>query len=138
MAIVIVREWKAALIDCRLDGGHELTGSRDALNAWTLAGGWPTHPIADLRGVHIEFGEGAAEGIAMHTEFFGGLALVALVLGKHFKDVTLLELSNGLRVGNAGAVHLRDETVKFALQGYASLGGSLMEPLSYFASTSPA
>jgi hypothetical protein len=47
-------------------------------------------------------------------------------------------LSNGLRVGNAGAVHLRDETVKFALQGYASLGGSLMEPLSYFASTSPA
>jgi hypothetical protein len=91
------------------------------LNAGTLAGGRSTHAIADLRSVHVELGEGAAEGVAMHTEFFGGFALVALVLGEHFKDVTLLELPNGLRVGNAGAVHLRNQTIEFALQGYSSL-----------------
>jgi hypothetical protein len=57
----------------------------------------------------------------MHAELFGGFALVALVLRQHFEDVTLFELTNGLRVGNAGAVHLRDQTVEFALQGYSSL-----------------
>jgi len=57
----------------------------------------------------------------MHAEFFGGFALVALVLCQNFKDVALFELTNGLRVRDAGAVHLRDQTVQFALQGYSSL-----------------
>jgi hypothetical protein len=57
----------------------------------------------------------------MHAEFFGGLALVAFVLRKHFEDVTLFELANGFRVRDSGAVHLRDQTVHFALQGYSSL-----------------
>ena len=57
----------------------------------------------------------------MHAEFFGGLALVAFVLRQNFKDVALFELTNGLRVRDAGAVHLRDQTVQFALQGYSSL-----------------
>ncbi len=57
----------------------------------------------------------------MHAEFFGGLALVALVLRKHLEDVTLFELPNGFRVRDAGTVHLRDQTVHFALQGYSSL-----------------
>jgi hypothetical protein len=30
-------------------------------------------------------------------------------------------LANGLRVGDAGVMHLRDQTVHFALQGYSSL-----------------
>src|SRR5580704_419226 len=92
----------------RRSGG--LTGARDALDAWSLADGRAAHAVANLRGVHIEFGEGAAQGVAVHAEFFGGLALVALVLSKHFKDVALLELTNGLRVGNAGTVHLCDES----------------------------
>ena len=70
----------------------------------------------------------------MHAEFFGRLALVSLVLRQNFKDVALLELTNGLRVGDAGAVHLRDETVQFALQGFPRCS-SFMEPHSHCAST---
>jgi hypothetical protein len=57
----------------------------------------------------------------MHAELLGCLALVALVMREHFEDVTPFELTNGLRVRDAGAVHLRDQTVHFALQGYSSL-----------------
>lgn len=57
----------------------------------------------------------------MHAKFFSGLALVAFVLRQNFKDVALFELTNGLRVGDAGAVHLRDQAVQFALQGFPRL-----------------
>jgi hypothetical protein len=105
------------------------------LNAWTFAAGRPAHAITDLRRVHVELGEGATEGVAMHTKLFGGLALVALVLRKHFEDVALFELANGLRIGDAGVMHLRDQTVHFALQGYSSLvvpsrNHSVIVPLS--------
>jgi hypothetical protein len=66
----------------------------------------------------------------MHAEFFGGFALVALVLREHFEDVTLFELTNSLRVRDAGIVHLRNQTVQFALQGYSSLAVPFLEPLS--------
>jgi len=36
--------------------------------------------VTDPGGVEVEFSEGAAERIAVHTEFFGGFALVALVV----------------------------------------------------------
>ena len=52
----------------------------------------------------------------MHPELVGRLALIALMLRKHLKAVTLLELANSIRIRNAGTVHLRNETVKFALQ----------------------
>jgi hypothetical protein len=71
----------------------------------------------------------------MHTELFGSPALVSLVLRKHFEDVALFELANGLRVGDAGVMHLRNQTVHFALQGYSSLvvpsrNHSVIVPLS--------
>ena len=113
---------------------RRLTGAGDALNAWTLAAGRAAHAVADLRGVHVELGQGAAEGIAVHAKFFGGLALVALVLRQHFEDVALFELTNGLRVGDAGAVHLRDQTVQFALQGFPRCS-SFVELHSHCAST---
>jgi hypothetical protein len=100
------------------------------LNTWTLAAGRSAHAVADLRSVHVKLGQGAAEGVAVHTELFGGLALVALVLRKHFEDIALFELTNGLRIGDAGAVHLRDQTVQFALQGYSSLAVPFLEPHS--------
>jgi hypothetical protein len=98
-----------------------LTGAGNILNAWTFAAGWAAHSIADLRGVHVELGQGAAEGVAVHAELFSGLALVALVFRQHFEDVALFKLTNGLRVRDTGTVHLRDQTVEFALQGYSSL-----------------
>jgi hypothetical protein len=97
---------------------QRLSGAGNVLNSWALAAGRPAHAVADLRGVHVELGQSATECVAMHAEFFGRLALVSLVLRQNFKDVALLELTNGLRVGDAGAVHLRDQTVQFALQGF--------------------
>ncbi len=91
----------------------------------TLAAGRTAHAIADsafadvvanLGGIHLELCEGAAEGVAVHAELICGLALIALVVGKDFEDVTLLELAHGIGVSDTGAVHLCDETVKFALQ----------------------
>jgi hypothetical protein len=82
-----------------------------------FAPGRPTHAVADLRGVHIELGQSAAKCVAVHPEFLGGLTLVSFVVRKHFEDVAFLELTNGLRVGDAGAVHLHDQAVHFALQG---------------------
>jgi hypothetical protein len=57
----------------------------------------------------------------MHAKFFGGLTLISLMLRQHFEDVASFELANGLRVRDAGTMHLRDQTIYFALQGYSSL-----------------
>ena len=72
-------------------------------------------------GTSVELGEGAAQRVAMHPQLGGGLALVALVLRQHLKDVPFLELPHGIRIRDAGAVHLRDQGVQFALQGSTSL-----------------
>ena len=52
----------------------------------------------------------------MHAKLFGGFALIPPMMREHFEDVALLELTYSLSVGNAGAMHLRDQTVQFALQ----------------------
>ena len=83
-----------------------------------FANGRPAHAAADLRGVQIELGQGAAEGVAVHAKFFGGLALVAFVMREHLKDVTFLELANRLVIGNPGTMHLSNQNIQFALQGY--------------------
>jgi hypothetical protein len=109
----------------RGDGGHvllirrsrRLTGVGNVLDTRAFTAGRSSHAIADLRCVHVELCEGAAERIAMHTKLFGSFALVAFVMREHLEDVTFLELANGFRVGNTGAVHLCDESVQFALQG---------------------
>src|SRR6185312_2964228 len=101
-----------------------LTGVCNALNARTLAAGRTAHPIADGRGVQIEFSQRAAERVAVHAEFFGSFALIALVVREDLEDVALLELANSIRIGNSGAVHLRDEAVHFALQDSVLASGS--------------
>jgi hypothetical protein len=79
------------------------------------------HAVADLRGVHIELREGAAQRVAMHAKLGRRFALVALVVGQHFENVALLELLDSIRIGDASAVHLGDQGVKFALQRTTSL-----------------
>lgn len=72
--------------------------------------------IADLRGAHVQFGQRAAQRVAVHAKLFGRLALVALVAGQNFKNVAPLELPDRLRVRDSSTVHLRDQAVQFALQ----------------------
>ncbi len=87
-----------------------LPGAGDAENlpplGWPFACGRPSHAAANLRGVHVELRKGAAERVAVHAEFFRGLALVSLMLGQDFKDVPPLELSHRLVIGDACTVHL--------------------------------
>ena len=89
--------------DGALRGGNALTHHRTP------------HAAADLGGVEIKFGEGAAKGVAVHSKFLGRLALVAFVVRQDFEKIAALEMPDSLTVGDAGAMHLRDETVEFAL-----------------------
>jgi len=113
----MLREWRGSLIRLQVRRSPWLTGAGNALNARTLACGWTTHSVANLRGVHIKLGQRAAESVAVHAEFQRGLALVSLVMCEDFEDVALLELTHGIRVRDTDVVHLRDEAVQFALQG---------------------
>ena len=108
---------------------QRLTGVHDALNArktcvvpigtgWTFAGDGAAHAVANLCGIQIEFCQGAAEGVAMHAELFGGLALVSLVMREHLENIALLELLDCVGIGDSRAVHLGNDSVEFALQGH--------------------
>jgi hypothetical protein len=97
-----------------------LTGAGNTLNMRPLASRWPAHAITNLRRVHIKLCEGTAQSIPVHTKLFGGFALVSFMVREHFEDIALLELTYGFHVGNAGAMHLRDQTVQFALQSESS------------------
>lgn len=73
------------------------------------------HASLDLRGVEVKLRKGAAEGVAMHAEFFSGFALVSFVLCEDLKQITALELADRLIVGDSRAMHLHDDSVEFAL-----------------------
>ena len=115
------RGWRGCVIYCCFRRSSKLTGAGNALDAWALATGRPAHAVANLRGIHVKLREGATQGVAVHAKLFGGLALVSLVVREHLENVALLELPNGVRVGDARAVHLSNESVQFALQGYPRL-----------------
>ena len=86
----------------------------------TLTSRRPPHSVANLRSVQIELGKRSAQRVPMHSKLFGRFALVSSVLREHFEDVAPFELTYGFRIGNAGAMHLRDQTVQFALQSESS------------------
>jgi hypothetical protein len=65
----------------------------------------------DLPSIHVELGQRAVERIAVHPELFGCLALIAVMTRKHFRYVRFLEFPDGVRVSDAGRVHLNDEVV---------------------------
>jgi hypothetical protein len=75
-----------------------------------------THAIANLRRIEVEFAKGPAQRVAVHSEFFCGLALVAPMLRQHLKDVPPLELPNRLSIRDSGTMHLYDQSIQFALQ----------------------
>ncbi len=82
-------------LQIRRNAGLPGTGDADNLPALgrPFARGRPAHAAADLRGVHVELGERAAERIAMHAQFLGCFALVPFVLRQNFKYVPPFELA---------------------------------------------
>ena len=61
------RGWARYVMDWCLDAAQRLTGAGNALNTRPLAAWWATHTVADLSCIQIEFGQGAAEGVAVHA-----------------------------------------------------------------------
>jgi len=57
--------------------------------------------------VKLEFGDGAAESVAVHAQLACGLTLVALIFLQYGKDESLLELADRFRVENPAFVHLQ-------------------------------
>ena len=73
------------------------------------AAGWALDAVAELADVDLQFGDGAAERVAVHAEFAGGAALVAFVFLQHGQDETLLEFTHAFGIKNIAAVHLQDK-----------------------------
>ncbi len=69
---------------------------------------------ANLRGVYIKLSEGAAEGVAVHAEFFGGFALVSLVVRKDGDEVAALEFAHSFSVSDTTRVHRGHKIFQFA------------------------
>ena len=80
-----------------------------------------THALPNLRGVHTKLCQRAAEGIAVHAEFFGGFALVAAMARQYFKDETLLELAHRICVRQTNGVHSKDKVFQLAFHSLPSL-----------------
>ena len=137
--------WRLPRLEARGAGCHgllvrrtrRLLGARDVLNAWALAARQPPPAVANLRHVHDELSQSAAEGVAMHAaSSSAALHLVSFVLREKLReDVALLESQNSLRVGDRGALEIRDQAVQFALRGSAKLAVPLWNHRRSFAST---
>ena len=106
--------------------GKKLSGVCHCLQAGSFAGGRTTYAIPNLRGIEFQFGQGAAESIAMHAKFFSCLALVSLVLRQYFEDIPLLKLLHCFCVRDSGAMQLCHDSVKFALQGHLMCTADLL------------
>jgi hypothetical protein len=72
--------------------------------AWRATGS-----VAEEANVDFEFGESAAEGVAVHAEFAGGAALVAFVFLENRQDEALFEFADSLGIKDVALVHLHDE-----------------------------
>ena len=55
---------------------------------------WRRKPLRILAVFAVEFGESAAQRIAMHAELLGGPAQVAFVVSQYLKHIPLLEQSS--------------------------------------------
>jgi hypothetical protein len=99
---------------------------------WTHGTRRALEAIADLGGVHVELGDSPAQRIPVHTELFGGLALVAAMGGKYLKDEALFELADGFVIGNTTGVHLANQAVQLAFHRVLFLAhGPNLGALSY-------
>ena len=65
--------------------------------------------MADALDVELELGDGAAQGVAMHSELARGFALVPVVLLENRDDESFLKFADGFRIQNAALEHLENK-----------------------------
>ena len=91
----------------------------------------------------MELRDGAAEGVAVHAELLGSLALVAAVRGEYLQNEALFELTDGFVVSDTTGMHLADQAVQLAFHkvlflGYGpNLGAGLFVQYSGFSNAVP-
>ena len=66
--------------------------------------------------VDLEFLHGPAQGVAVHSQLPGCLALIAPIFLEIGHDETLLEFANRFRVEDVAVVHLKDECFQLIFQ----------------------
>jgi len=84
----------------------------------TFAAGWTLEAGAYFSQFEAQFGHAPAQGVAVHSKLFSGLALVTLVCHKHFAQILPLEFANGVLVGDAAGVHLCHKAIQFSSHFY--------------------
>src|SRR5437588_2644698 len=80
----------------------------------------PPRAAADGADVELQLGDGAAQSIAVHPQFAGSFALIAVVLLQHAQQEALLELAYGLGIQNAALVHLHHQRFQLVLHSNPS------------------
>ena len=87
----------------------ELTGGAPVVAGGTSAARRAARTWTQRPDVEIQFGDGAAEGVAVHSELACCLTLVAFVLLQNREDETFLEFANGFGIENSAFVHLENQ-----------------------------
>jgi hypothetical protein len=65
--------------------------------------------VAKLANVNLQLVDGAAESVAVHSQFAGGAALVAFIFLEHSQYEAFFEFTYAFRIKNVAPVHLQDE-----------------------------
>ncbi len=78
---------------------------------------WTPDSFAKLAKVNFQFRDGAAEGVAVHSELARRAALIALVFLQHGQDKALLEFPYTFGIENIASVHLEDECFQLVFHG---------------------
>src|ERR1700683_933113 len=85
------------------------------------AAGRALRAIPKLAYVDLQFVDGPAERIAMHSQLARSAALVAFIFLKHGEDKPLLELAHALGIEDVAFVHLQDECFQLIFHDSLSL-----------------
>jgi hypothetical protein len=70
-----------------------------------------------LSHINLQFGNGAAQRVAVHSQLPRGPALVAVVFLQHGENEALFEFAYCLGVQNIALVHLQDECFELISHG---------------------
>jgi hypothetical protein len=80
-----------------------------------LASGRTTCSAAQGANVDFQFGDGATQRVAMHSQLARSLTLISMILFQHGNDEPLLELAYSLAIEDSAFVHLHHERFQLVL-----------------------
>ena len=70
----------------------------------------PANPTTQTLRIQLQLGNGAAEGVTVHSQLACCLALVSLAVLQYGENKSFFELTNAFRISYAVLVHLQDQS----------------------------